>query len=621
MRRMTSMRGDKFALLSGTAVLGVVLLSVAGVSPAGAQNAIDIQKVCGNIVGGDPVNIDPSVPFSAGQQFGCAIKVTDTGTSPLRIDLVQDRVQHVPPVGDITFTLDPADARTCTVPSLAAPLSGLCVNPTTGAISTTPCTRQADCGFPAQRCGVVFTPNVCHAFAHSDLVSGGDISFRCSDPAATPCSPIQPCPGGFECVGACLAAGTVPRVTARACDVSPGSTVVCPSGQECVQILPDIARAEDTSTVPGTPLRQSFPAIIGVPSGSFTVSKSPKNATYDIGDNVNFTITVTSTGPGVAKNVVLNDPLPTLGNLNSWSITGDPSGRCTLVATTLNCPFGDLANGQSRTVTVATTATGGADLTACPGNQKLNNTATATSTGLPPKSDTGDYLCTPGSFTVTKTPKNATYDIGDNVNFTVVVTSTGPGVAKNVVLNDPLPTLGNLSGWSITGDPSGRCTLVANTLNCPFGDLANGQTRTVIVATTATGGANTAACPGGVKLNNTATVTATGLQPRSDTGDYLCTPGSFTVTKTPKNATYDIGDNVNFTVVVASTGPGVAKNVVLNDPLPTLGNMNSWSIASGPTGGSCSIVANTLRCVFGELANGQTRMLQMACTQAWGAGG
>ena len=93
------MRGEKFALLSGTAVLGVVLLSVAVVSPAGAQNAIDIQKVCGNIVGGDPVNIDPSVPFSAGQQFGCAIKVTDTGTSPLRIDLVQDRVQHVPPVG------------------------------------------------------------------------------------------------------------------------------------------------------------------------------------------------------------------------------------------------------------------------------------------------------------------------------------------------------------------------------------------------------------------------------------------------------------------------------------------------------------------------------------------
>src|SRR5439155_1177021 len=167
-------------------------------------------------------------------------------------------------------------------------------------------------------------------------------------------------------------------------------------------------------------------------------------------------------------------------------------------ANTLNCPFGDLANGQTRTVTVATTATGGANTAACPGGVKLNNTATVTPAGLQPKSDTGDYLCTPGSFTVTKTPKNATYDIGDNVNFTVVVTSTGPGVAKNVVLNDPLPTLGNLSSWSITSDPSGRCTVVANTLNFPFGDLANGQTRTVFLPDALPVWANTAACPGGV---------------------------------------------------------------------------------------------------------------------------
>src|SRR5439155_14461863 len=101
--------------------------------------------------------------------------------------LIQDRVQHV--AGDLLFTIDPADARTCTVPSSPAPLSGLCVNPTTGAVSTTVCTRQADCGFPAQRCGAVFTPNVCHAFTHLDVVAGSDISFRCDDPAATPCSP------------------------------------------------------------------------------------------------------------------------------------------------------------------------------------------------------------------------------------------------------------------------------------------------------------------------------------------------------------------------------------------------------------------------------------------------
>src|SRR5438552_3551925 len=114
--------------------------------------------------------------------------------------------------------------------------------------------------------------------------------------------------------------------------------------------------------------------------------------------------------------------------------------------------------------------------------------------------------------------------MGDNDKIKMTVTSTGPGVAKNVVLNDPMPALGNVSSWSITGDPSGRCTVIANALNCPFGDLANGQTLSVIVATTASGGTCSAACPGVLIRYNTATVTATGLQPKSDTGDYLCTP-------------------------------------------------------------------------------------------------
>src|SRR5437773_2426213 len=214
---------------------------------------------------------------------------------------------------------------------------------------------------------------------------------------------------------------------------------------------------------------------------------------------------VTSTGPGTAINVVLNDPLPTLGNLNHWTLTTNPGGVCTInAANVLNCPFGNLANGQTRTVVVATDAVGGASIAACPGGVKLNNTATLTGTGLPTLTDTGDYICTPpGSYTLAKSPKNATYTVGQNVNFSIVVTSTGPGTASNVVLNDPLPTLGNLNTWTITSDPTGLCTIVSNTLNCPFGDLANGQARTVTVSTNAAGGANTTACPGGQKLNNT----------------------------------------------------------------------------------------------------------------------
>jgi uncharacterized repeat protein (TIGR01451 family) len=316
----------------------------------------------------------------------------------------------------------------------------------------------------------------------------------------------------------------------------------------------------------------------------------------------------------------MNDPLPTLGNLNNWIITSNPGG-CTIVSNTLNCQFGSLVAGATRTVIVATNAPGGANITACPGGQKLNNTATLTGTGQPTLTDTGDYICTPpGGYTLVKSPKNATYNIGDNINFTMVVTSTGPGTALNVVLNDPLPTLGNLNHWTLTTNPGGACTInAANVLNCPFGNLASGQTRTVVVATDAVGGANATACPGNQKLNNTATLTGTGLPTLTDTGDYLCTPGSYTLVKSPKNATYTIGQNINFTMVVTSTGPGVAANVVLNDPLPTLGNLNHWTLTTNP-GGACTIsVANVLNCPFGNLASGQTRTVVVATDAVGGA--
>src|SRR5262249_26102249 len=160
----------------------------------------------------------------------------------------------------------------------------------------------------------------------------------------------------------------------------------------------------------------------------------------------------------------------------------------------------------------------------------------ATATGLPTKTDTGDYVCTPpGSFTLVKSPKNATYSIGQNINSLMTVTSTGPGTANNVVLNDPLPTLGNLNHWTLTTNPGGVCTIVSNTLNCPFGNLANGQVRTVVVATDAMGGADTSACPGGQKLNNTATATATGLPTKTDTGDYICTPAGKSISIGPSS--------------------------------------------------------------------------------------
>jgi uncharacterized repeat protein (TIGR01451 family) len=378
--------------------------------------------------------------------------------------------------------------------------------------------------------------------------------------------------------------------------------------------------ATGSGQVSGLSVSASYKSHYCNPPGSITVVKTPKNGTYNFGGQMSFSMLVTSVGPSPAQNVVLNDPLPTIGNLTSWTITGNPGG-CTISSNTLSCAFGTLSAGQTRTVTVATNVAGGANAAACPGGNTVYNFVNVTSTGSN-ASDFGSTVCTPpGSYTLTKSPANGTYSIGGQASFSMVVTSTGPGTAQSVVLTDPLPTLGNLTSWIITSDPTGLCSISGNTLTCPFGNLANGQTRTVVVATNASGGANAAACPGGVPLNNTATVTGTGLAPMSANGSETCTPpppGGFTLTKSPKGGTYSIGQNISFSMVVNSIGPGTAGNVVLNDPLPTLGNLSTWIISSDATG-LCTIAANTLNCPYGSLASGQTRTVTVSTNASGGA--
>ena len=152
--------------------------------------------------------------------------------------------------------------------------------------------------------------------------------------------------------------------------------------------------------------------------------------------------------------------------------------------------------------------------------------------GCRPRLDTGDYLCQPPSITIAKTPDNGTFNVGDTLKFTIVVTSGGPGTAHNVVLSDPLPTKGGLLNWTFDtgGNPGNVCTIVSNAVNCPFGDLASGQSRTVVVKTTT--GAPAGACDGN-KITNTATVTTKDAGTKYDNGDYTCTvcvPATFVFT-------------------------------------------------------------------------------------------
>ncbi len=103
-------------------------------------------------------------------------------------------------------------------------------------------------------------------------------------------------------------------------------------------------------------------------------------------------------------------------------------------------------------------------------------------------------------FAVQKTADNPSITAGQNASFTIVATAinTGTGnIVENFTLTDQLPA----GTWTVGGPDVGACSINgSNLLTCLFGNVPEGQTRTVTVSRVTT----TADC--NTTINNTATV-------------------------------------------------------------------------------------------------------------------
>jgi len=192
----------------------------------------------------------------------------------------------------------------------------------------------------------------------------------------------------------------------------------------------------------------------------------------------------TAGGTGTNQDVSLSDTLPagltwTLGNAND-------EGECSIGAGILSCSFGDMDPGATKTVVL----NGVTDAGECP---SISNTATVSATldvDHSNNSSTASITVNCGDLTIEKTPDQpgdtgGSVNAGDVATFTIVVTNEGAGSAYGVTLDDTLPSTDN--GWSLgNSHDEGNCTLAGNQLDCAFGTLASGASRTIQVWTTTT---------------------------------------------------------------------------------------------------------------------------------------
>jgi uncharacterized repeat protein (TIGR01451 family) len=279
------------------------------------------------------------------------------------------------------------------------------------------------------------------------------------------------------------------------------------------------------------------------------VAKDTSDSTPNVGQTIDFTITMSNLGPDDATGVALTDNLPAgLSFVSSTASQGtyDPGSGIWLVGSVPTSTLPTLTiiatvvspNAQTNTVTISAVDQFDPDTS--------NNTASVTVT--PQQAD----------LALAKVVTEVAPTVGQSVTFTVTVSNNGPDEATNVVVSDPLaPGLHFQSAFPDQGtyDPATGLWTVGTLPQGTSSSLTITAQVTVAVVT------NTAAVAHSDQFdpdttNNTASIT---VDPQS---------ADLAVSKTADNTRPDVGSAVVFTVTVVNHGPDPATDVTVLDKLP-----------------------------------------------------
>jgi len=329
--------------------------------------------------------------------------------------------------------------------------------------------------------------------------------------------------------------------------------------------------------------------INGVPVADLSVVKSADKTTYNNGDIITFTITVTNNGPNAAVNTIANDLIPAgvifISAIVPGGTTYDPTTGIWTIGT-LN-PFVQ----ATLVITVRANQTGlitnyvnvGSD-TYDPITSNNNNSVTVM---INPTVD----------LAINKTANATNVTIDDYINFTITVTNNGPNNATGVYVIESLP-IGVIfisSSDSVNYDHITGIWIIGN-LN--VGDIRTLNITVQVIRSSLT-------------MNNTVRVDSNEYDsnPSNNLATVIITSNSaadLAVTKTVDNSKPNNGATVTFTIIVSNNGPDNATGVFVSDPLP-----NGLTFVSASNGGTYNSTTGLITWDIPYLAVGTSITLQI----------
>jgi uncharacterized repeat protein (TIGR01451 family)/fimbrial isopeptide formation D2 family protein len=351
---------------------------------------------------------------------------------------------------------------------------------------------------------------------------------------------------------------------------------------------------------PGTPRRLSdhdpvvgFFAVGAFSTADLAVTKVEAFDPVAAGANLGYTLTVTNNGPDPAD-ASWSDTLPAGTTFVSLAAPGGWTCSTPAVGSggTIDCAIDPLPVSSAVFTLVVHVDASVLDGTI------LSNTATLTSTAT--EANPGDESATeltavflPLTFAdlqVTKVDTPDPVTPGTDLTYTITVTNAGPESAAQVSVLDTLPagttfvSLAAPAGWTCATPAVGS----GGTVDCSLATFPVGNAVFTLVVDVAP-----SAVPGSEISNLAVAITASAdPNPENEFGVALTAVGTavadYSLVKTDGPDPVQAGADLTYTLTASNTGPSVAANAALSDPLPA---GTTFVSLSAPAGWSCTTPA------------------------------
>ena len=339
----------------------------------------------------------------------------------------------------------------------------------------------------------------------------------------------------------------------------------------------DCNPSNDTNTIAVDPWEPT--------NADLSLTKTVSNPEPEVGEVVEWVVTVTNSGPDTAWHSKVSEALP-----DGLTFVGARASSGAYVFESGVWNVGHLADGESAEMTISTrvdTEAGAQYVNTAVAssntadNDQSNNAAEAVVTvaettvivSTETESEAGidgatcvACLCacehqveSGADLQIVKLVDNPTPNLNGEVVWTILVTNNGPDDAENVVVNDNLP-----GGVEYVSDSTTLGEFDDAAGSWQIGDLANGESALLQITTIATDAA--------AVQTNIALVTSDTEDSNPENNIAVASidavDADLAISKTVDEPAPNLGDEVVWTIEVVNNGPDTAENVVLKDALP-----------------------------------------------------